>query len=350
MCSSPDLIDEVVSVPSWFDGFEILLYFFPGFVGGILLRRFQPKYLSSWDTGATLGLKVTLYLILFSMGWRLASDPRITASLGLLGAQALTFAAITAASSIAAVYILYSLFPRASRAEPGLMVPPGIESARSGRALGSSGTAAYLKNLKGPFIMLLAVIAGGITSFLLGIWQADLPGSLQVGDFATWVLKIMLICVGLSMGLSDLAVLRSIRQPLFLLLPVVTALASIGGGFLAAMIWGMSPAQGGALSGGFGWYSLSAVLIADAGHEMLGAAAFLSNLFREAIAILSIGFLQAAGKPLAGISAAGATSMDVCLPPIALHKHGYYTAPSVYHGFVLSLLVPVVVPVFLSML
>lgn len=339
-------------MPSWFDGFEILLYFFPGFFAGMAIRRFQKSRIPGWDKAATLGLKTTLYLILFSMGWRLASDPKITASLGLLGAQALTFAACTASVSVMAVLLLYRIFPRASRAEPGLdlHVQSQTGTGPMHNPVSPGSLKAYLEDLKGPMIMLVVVVAGGLVSVLVNLFQEGLSGSLPVGDFATWVLKIMLVSVGLSMGLSDLAVLKSIRQPLFLVLPLVTALASIGGGFLAALFWGMSPAQGGALSGGFGWYSLSAVLIADAGHGMLGATAFLANLFREAMAILSIGFLQAAGKPLAGISAAGATSMDVCLPPIALHKHGYYTAPSVYHGFVLSLLVPLVVPVFLAML
>ncbi len=336
-------------MPAWFDGFEILLYFFPGLFAGMALRHFQKAKILVFDKAATLGLKITLYLILFSMGWRLASDPRITASLGLLGAQAFTFAAITASTSVLAVLLLYRIFPNkvhldsmVIRSGPDKVSVPELNSAR--------GFQGYLKNLKGPMIMLLVVILGGLFFLLMNLYKFSQVTGLPVGDFATWVLKIMLICVGLSMGLSDLAVLRSIRQPLFLALPLVTALASIGGGLLAAMLWGMSPAQGGALSGGFGWYSLSAVLIADAGHDVLGATAFLANLFREALAILSIGFLQAAGKPLAGISAAGATSMDVCLPPIALHKHGIYTAPSVYHGFVLSLLVPLIVPIFLAML
>jgi len=193
--------------------------------------------------------------------------------------------------------------------------------------------------------MIAVVIAGSLAGLFLP-WANHIPAA-TICDAA---LKFMLVAVGYGMGCNGRPNLGSGPKWGLLALPLITIILTLLAGFVGAVIWGRPLAEGSAIVSGFGWYSLSAVIISNSGNQSLAASAFLSNLFRESIAILAIGFLQAAKRPLAGISAAGATSMDVSLPIISLYRSGINTPLSVYHGFLVSLAVPLIVPFCLSLL
>jgi len=263
------------------------------------------------------------------MGFRLASDPAVLANLGVIGLLAATHALVAVVLCIAAVVLLYGRDRQVSTETSGVQT--------------GSIAAAWLGKLKGPLIMAATVAAGCVVALYL-------PGrdAVPVADIGDVALRTMLVAVGYSMGCSRMPGLAMLKDWRLVLLPALTIVISLGAGLVSALLWSRHPAEGAAVAAGFGWYSLSAVLIADTGNQALAATAFLSNLFREGFAILSIGFLQAAGRPLAGISAAGATSMDVSLPVISLYQNGRHAPLSVYHGFVVSLAVPVAVPLSLS--
>ena len=89
---------------------------------------------------------------------------------------------------------------------------------------------------------------------------------------------------------------------------------------------------------GFGYYSLSSVLIAD----MKGAApdaaelatiALLANIIREMSALFGASLFARWGGRYAPISVAGINSMDVCLPTIVREAHDKDVVPlAVTHG------------------
>jgi uncharacterized membrane protein YbjE (DUF340 family) len=84
------------------------------------------------------------------------------------------------------------------------------------------------------------------------------------------------------------------------------------------------------------------------GDPILGSVAFLSNLFRESIAFLSVPFLASFAQKRAGISVCGATSMDVTLPIVEKNCGPEYVPLSLAHGIILTLIVPFLVPFFYS--
>jgi uncharacterized membrane protein YbjE (DUF340 family) len=131
-----------------------------------------------------------------------------------------------------------------------------------------------------------------------------------------------------------------------ILLPAATAIGSVGAGVLAAPLFGISPGTGAALSAGFGWYSLSGVIISDMGSPLLGSAGFLINLIRETIALFTIPLLGRVGMHGMAIGVGGATSMDVTLPLVERSCGDRYVPLSIAHGALLSLLVPFLVPLF----
>jgi len=100
---------------------------------------------------------------------------------------------------------------------------------------------------------------------------------------------------------------------------------------------------------GFGWYSLSAVLISSSYSAYIGSISFFANVLRELIAIFISPF--AIRKSRYGtISVAGATSMDTLLGIIATYSDRETALVSFGHGFIVSLLVPVFVNFFLKLL
>jgi uncharacterized membrane protein YbjE (DUF340 family) len=285
---------------------------------------------------------VALYLLLFSMGLRLGQSRDVLSSLPLVGLLAVSGTLFACAGTVFLQLLFAPVYRRLDRIFAPSFVParPGFGKALSG----SRRARMLLHNLKKPLILLVLVVIGTIVGLVLPeiAWVRD-------GTVATWILYFLLFIIGIQMasGESDLSALM--RQPSLLVAPLVTIVGTLLGSLGTLVFDGMTPGHALALGSGFGWYSLSGVLISNLGDPSLGAAAFLSNLFRETLAFVAIPLLRASGRCESGIGIAGATSMDVTLPVIE-DAWGTGVLPlSVTHGVILSLLVPFLVPLFMSL-
>ena len=202
-----------------------------------------------------------------------------------------------------------------------------------------------LRILKEPAVMIGALACGILVGYLS--WSAfgfDPPDS---GRVSTVLLYTLLFLSGAGMVGHGSASLGSIWHWRSLALPLLTVAGSLAGGAAAGMLLGIGIREGMAGTAGFGWYSLAGVLISDLGYPILGGAAFLGNLMRESLAVVSIPLLAKLGQPEAAISIAGATSMDVTLPLIGKFAGHRWLGPSLLHGTLLSLLVPLLIPIIL---
>ena len=101
-----------------------------------------------------------------------------------------------------------------------------------------------------------------------------------------------------------------------------------------------------AIASGFGWYSLSGVMLKEMGGDTLGAIAFLTNVFREIITVILIPILAQKLNSYTAIAPAGATSMDTTLPLISKVTNPEVTVMAFINGVLLSSLVPVFVTFF----
>lgn len=193
--------------------------------------------------------------------------------------------------------------------------------------------------------ILFSVLTGMIAGYLLQgsafIHLADSIVSLS--------LAALLFLIGVELG-SKRTYLLEIKkwgwQLLFL--PLLAGAGSILGGIIGAYFLNIRWFEGAAIGSGFGWYSLSGVLIADLYSIKLGAVGFLANVFRELLAFLLIPVIlnRMGGGP--AVALGGAASMDTLLPVIHKSSSGHYTLPAVATGIILSSLVPLLVPFFLS--
>ena len=173
-----------------------------------------------------------------------------------------------------------------------------------------------------------------------------------------YVLYALMVQVGMSIG-SDKRlkeILASLNMKM-LLLPLGTIVGTMVAVAAAGMaISGMKLADCMAVGAGFGYYSLSSVLITQIKEPVAGAAvaaqigtiALMSNIMREIITLLFSPLICRWFGKLAPISAGGATSMDSTLPVIAAVCGKEMAFVSIFHGVLVDFSVPFLVTFFAS--
>jgi uncharacterized membrane protein YbjE (DUF340 family) len=206
----------------------------------------------------------------------------------------------------------------------------------------------------GGFTVVAFFAVGALTG-----WSGYAPKAFIEGAVSIHVLYALMIQVGMSIGsdkkLKD--IIKSIR-PSFLLLPVGTIVGTLLFVALANMFIGDMPLTDSlAVGAGFGYYSLSSVLIteikgASVGVDyaaQLGTVALMSNIMRELMVLLFSPLLCSFFGKLAPIASGGATSMDSTLPVITAVCGKEMVFVSIFHGILVDFSVPFLVTFFASL-
>lgn len=194
------------------------------------------------------------------------------------------------------------------------------------------------------------VIGAILLGSLLGYWILPPGINAHLDTVTTIALCVMLVGVGVDLGgqRQTWIRLRALGWKI-LLVPILIALGSIAGAVAGGMLLGLPVNESTAIGAGFGWYSLSGVLIAKIYSVEIGALAFLTNVSRELMAFILIPILAAKMGNLVAISPGGATTMDTTLPLIAQATDSDTTVVAVVNGTALSALVPFLVPLLINL-
>ena len=205
--------------------------------------------------------------------------------------------------------------------------------------------------MKGSLIIVGAFLVGCLTG-RTGL----LPDSISEGDISLWVLYALMFQVGIGIG-ADKEILRTL-SPRMLLIPAATIVGTLAAaGVVSFTLSRWSSAEVLAVGSGFGYYSLSSILItslkeasigAQAAAE-LGTIALLANIFREIMTLLAAPLMVRGFGPLAPICSGGATSMDTTLPVITRFSGREWVFVSIAHGMIVDFSVPFLVPFFCSL-
>ena len=161
-------------------------------------------------------------------------------------------------------------------------------------------------------------------------------------------LYLLLFFIGIDIGKNDniLNDLKKLNKKV-LFLPFITIISSLAGGAVASILLSLSVGESVAISAGMGWYSFSAIELSKISVE-LGGIAFLSNIFRELLAIFLIPIIAKKIGSFESVSVAGATAMDSVLPIINRSNPAEISIISFYSGLVISIVVPILIPILVN--
>ncbi|EWH02840.1 lysine exporter LysO family protein [Halomonas sp. BC04] len=276
-------------------------------------------------------VNASVYAILLLMGVSLAGLENLARELSRMGSQALLLFIVITAANLAALWWLSHRL--------GLRFGPSPVVANAP----TTKLAAMLGSLALVAVVVLGVLIGLILGWLGG--QAIFPAAEQLAE---WALYALLALIGCQLRNSGMPLRQILLNRHGLAIATTLAVSSLLGGLIAAPLLGLQWNEGLALASGFGWYSLSGILIGDQLGPLLGGVAFFNDLARELLAFILIPLLIHRHAPLA-IGYGGATSMDFTLPVIQQHGGVACVPIAVVSGFILSLLSPPLTLFFLSL-
>ncbi|MDD4574265.1 MAG: lysine exporter LysO family protein [Sphaerochaeta sp.] len=281
---------------------------------------------------AALGQTFLVWLLLFFMGVNTASIDGITSQFVTMGLSALALTIISVLGTIIFA-IGVSFFVSSEKITLGIDIAPRKEQSILRR---------IWDVLKEPLFLVGIVLLG----LSLRLWT-PLFGWFD-SSLVSYLLYGMLFFVGMSLVQKDISFKGILSDKAVLLLPLITIVGSYLGTLLTPLVTPYTIREGLGMVSGFGWYSLSGILISDLGYPVLGSVSFLVNLLRESFAFFIIPLLGRLGRRYfyPAVCTAGATSMDVTLVLLTSHFGSKVIIASIYHGVVMSLVSPLLIPLF----
>ena len=168
------------------------------------------------------------------------------------------------------------------------------------------------------------------------------PETVIQSNATKWALYALLFCVGIQIGISK-GILTTVRSFGFkiVMIPLATIVGTFAGVALVSFFLPNRPLIDCLLVGaGFGYYSLSSILISEIRGAELGTVALLSNILREFSVLVCAPLMVRYFGKLAPICTGGATTMDSTLPIITKYSGADYVVIALFHGMVLDFSVP----------
>ena len=304
----------------------ILLFLIVGFfIGFIFYQNSKLKIIAGYI------VHFGLLFLIFVMGAQIGADDEVINNLGKTGIQALILALGTIVGSL----LLLQLF--------SVILMKIIDK--------NQKQVNKIKNKESNIMMLtiqiLFIVVSGILVGLLIMPQDAIP---VLESLTVLSLGVLLLGVGVEIG-QNKKIYKEIKILGFkiLLIPIIVAIGSIFGGIVSGYLIGLPYNESAAVGSGFGWYSLSAVILTDIHSVELGSLAFMTNIIRELLALVMIPITATYVSKLSAIAPGGATTMDVTLPLITKASGEEYIVPAFINGLVLSVLVPVLVPILINL-
>lgn len=269
---------------------------------------------------------LALLLLLTLMGTKIGSDAEILRNIGNIGLQSLIIALGSIIGSIIFLKLISPVF--------------------TGFAEGTDEMDGVSPKLDLKLTLSIIVVIG--VGLFLGYSVLPEGFTRTIDLIITYVLGLLLFAVGISLGLNK-SVFKQVSRLgwRIVLLPLSIAVGSIVGPLIISFVLRLSPIETAAVGAGFGWYSLSAILLSQLHGAELGAIAFLANIFRELLTFILLPLTARFLGKIVSIAPGGATTMDVTLPLLKEIWGEEIILPAFFSGAVLTSLVPLIVPLLI---
>lgn len=321
---------------------------------GVLLAK---KLTKTHIKRASIFQSFTLYGLLFSLGIEIGAIDKILEKLQTIGGYAFTVSLFNVAGSCLVGFLASLLLERKYLKlvdDKGRVSLPGVnvtvrdintvldEEKSTQPNVHLSLARRIFLILREPLFLISIVILGMLSRLFTPLFNNFSP------NIVTYLLYALLFFSGIGLGSSNMHLKEILSSPLMLLLPLWTLVGTYLGALFVPLVTHLTLIESLGISSGFGWYSLSGILITDLGFPLLGSIAFLSNVFRESLTFFLVPLFGKLGRLwyYPAVCAGGATTMDVTLPLLSSEFGSALTIPTMYHGVVMTLLVPLLIPLF----
>ncbi len=198
-------------------------------------------------------------------------------------------------------------------------------------------------SIRGSIAQVFCVVIGMVIGYLLPM------DYLPPENTMTILLMILILLVGIGLKGSGITLKEVLLNKRGVEMSVIFTFAVLIGGLIFAMLFSeVSWTKGLALASGFGWYSLSAIVMTDAYGAIWGSVALFNDLIREFFALIFIPVFMRK-YPSAAVGLGGATSLDFTLP-IIQQSGGLKVVPlAISFGFIINIVSPVLMVLFSSL-
>lgn len=300
----------------------VLLAMLAGMLAGFLLRK-RPGLFSFLDPATAW----TVRLLLFLLGYGIGGDSGLLVQVPVLGFRGLVLALAALIGSVLAARLIVGN-------------PVGDEPLSTEHNVASSRWTAVLGSLYAAAAFLLGLPAGALLNVI--------PETAV--DPAGIVLYLLMFMVGIGAGADPTAITILKKHGIrLLLLPLAVIIGTLGGTLIVALLWPSLPVRESmAVGAGFGYYSLSSLVIRELSGGEWAAVALLSNISREILTLLLAPILFRIGGPSGPAAAGGATSMDTTLAATVQCSGRAWAVPALFSGVILTLLTPFAVTLILT--
>lgn len=299
--------------------YGLMIAFIPLFLGYLVHTKNQR--LLQWNNRL---VSYCLYLILFAMGIAVGQLDDLTERLPQIGTLAVGMSLILHLPNLAFVMLYDKFFPMK-------------------RTISSENKPLSRWRLFADSLILCStVLIGGILGFTL-------KGTLDFPlNTSTYVLVVMIFCVGVQLRHSGIPLSAVFLNKRGIALSLIFIASGLTGGIVASFLLDLPLFHALALASGFGWYSLSSVLLNDAWGAVYGSIAFFNDLSREIVCLFTIPFFMR-HFPATAVSLGVATSPD-CTLPIIQKSGGIQIVPlAISFGFIINLAVPFLLALFIGL-
>lgn len=284
---------------------------------------------------------VAILIMVLGMGIRMGANQEVIRSLGSIGLYALVFTITVMFFSV--------LFVSLCRRILGIGRDGSMEPAESAK----KEKYAEKKSFDRMTFLIIGFVAAGILAgyFFLYRYLGEKPwfdleqADRTVGMVIKIGLCILLFFIGLDLGTDGTAPdnFKKVGLRIFLM-PAAVIAGTFAGGALISLALPLTFRECMMIGAGFGWYTLAPGIIMENGYLVAGAVSFMHNVMRELFSIILIPLVAQKIGFVETIGLAGSPDMDVCLPIVERATNGKTAVYSFVTGAVLSMLVPVLVP------
>ncbi len=279
---------------------------------------------------------VALMILIVTLGIKLGANDEVISSLGQIGLAALVITAMAMLGSLVAVYLLRRFVLKLDRYGRPAGSSEDADEGEKEAGKADNGTTKWI---------VLAVVGGMLIGYFL------LPDSMVglCGTVIDFGLYLLLFLVGMDMGKQG-TMLADIKAAGFkvLLVPAAVVVGTFAFVAVAGLLLPSGVKDSVAASAGFGWYSLAPTLL-QSYSLTISATAFLSNVMREIFSIILVPVVARKIGYVECTALAGATAMDTLLPVVVGATHERITIYSFVTGVILSLAVPVLIPMVIAL-